>query len=308
MRILLLLCLSSTAFAFAERVEIGVTAILPAGVDKAEVQASFSLDGDSQSHECWTAKFSNRIYTCTIFVVPGKHVFLFKYAIRGYKPYSVYVTDFTVTSSANPTISLGELHLLDATGPRIENIVRSTADDGSIRYEITIHNLSKRRILFTRLAIDAADEVNCEFPPLYPAAYYKMSDELKLTFVEDGKVELQGKVADLGDHAEFVAPVTGNGFYDECGRREIHIFVPVSAVLPEESFLKIGVIVPAVKNSTSARKSEELSSRNARSSRSTPLDVPTVYLLERFRHVYFTLTTSDKEWHEINAHFSHNWD
>src|SRR5205807_2462073 len=77
--------------------------------------------------------------------------------------------------------------------------------------------------------------------------YFEISKELELSFISKGNARIKGGIANLDDHPEFVARVTGTALAKSCGISQISLSAPVTLELPSDDYLEIQLIVPKSK-------------------------------------------------------------
>lgn len=282
--------------------QVKITAKLPAGVDPSDVQTTLVLDGAVKVTCSILSRSSDNSMTFTCDAEIGAHAALVEVKASGYKLYSINMAGLNVTSDRPAEINLGQIHLTDSDEPRIENIIWSQAKDGSVRYQITVHNLSKEQILVTGFDVGGENQ-ECGGHASHPLPRrLKMSAKLKVSVSRPGhNAQIRGAVTDLNDDREFATPVTGTALFRGCGFSDVHLHAPVSIRLPANDYLDIEFVIPIVKDSRSPREEQ----RRIRAARpSTPVEIPTMLIFEPLGALDFRLITSNKRWREIGAHYS----
>lgn len=298
----ILLCISP---AIADQAYVHVTAILPPSIEQDDVQLSIVLDGAREGIVCRSVtRSADNALTFSCALDSGKHSVLIRCRVPGYKPYFLNVPELDVDPYKITEVQLGKIQLADSSEPRIEHIVRAEAKDGAVRYQITVHNLSKKKLLLTGFGVNGSHRVSCYDDREPFAHYFEMSKDLKLSFPRVGNGEIQGTIADLADHPEFASRVTGTAFTESCGLTEIHISAPVTVELPANDYLQLELIIPVsnIRSLLSPKHSNHLSAGQL--SKLKSIEIPTVEVFEMLGTLRFSLTTSDKNWHEIASHYS----
>src|SRR5229473_3553686 len=173
---------------------VRVAATTPRETNIEDARVSILVDGGTAETPCAWRPNRSGSFVCQVKV--GKHSAMFWFKVPGYKPYSVNVASVNIDKPGDVLdIKLGVLQLTESEEPRIENIVVAHAEDGFARYQITIHNVSKKQILITGISMQGSQYTSCAVD-LYPPGYFKMSDNLVLTVEKSGKRKIVGTVAD----------------------------------------------------------------------------------------------------------------
>lgn len=154
MRSALLILLACTSLAAPiTQGAITVTAALPAGTGEDDVEVSIVLDGATMVICTLPANTSSSSRTFKCKVDLGNHTALVQVRARGFKTYLVNFASLEVKPDWPVALQLGEIQLTPLIEPTIENIVRSESKDRSLRYQITVQNPFKKKLLVTGLTI-----------------------------------------------------------------------------------------------------------------------------------------------------------
>jgi hypothetical protein len=273
---------------------IQVSATLPHGVAREDVLVSVTYDGKSKATACKSSGYSSNgsmIFDCEADL--GKHSASFTFTMSGYKPYRINVDDIKVDNGLDE-LNLGVLHPLDAEEARIENIARTTAADGSIRFQITVNNLSKRQVLITELRMDATADPGCGVGHERPI-YFRLSDKLVLTPSGSGKKAISATIANAADHPDFPAKITGTGVLHPCGHNEFNLSAPMNFTIPQKDYFEIGLIIPSP--GTPGQRN------SIKSTAASRIYVPTNGVIEKFDRIHFSFRTSDTDHQEISSYY-----
>jgi hypothetical protein len=290
----LLIQVCTSAIALAQMSSVEVRATTPRGVATEDVQLTLFLDGSTAEIPCkrmGSSGLNEPLFFC--YVKPGVYSAMFRFSMPGYKPYSVNVASLNAKDSLGD-VRLGVLHPIDSDEPRIENIVSTRGNDRSIRFQITVNNLSKKQFLITQLRMEGTADPTCGVGH-EPPVYFKVSERLQLTPSKSGKVGISGTIADPSDHPDFPAQVTGTGVFHDCGHNEFSLSAPMNFTIPAQDYFEIELLIPSDRN---PRRNSDRDT-----SRTSPTTMATSDVVVRFHRIRFTLATSDKDQSEIKAYY-----
>lgn len=293
----LLIQVCTSAIALAQTSYLDVTATIPRGVALEDVNLSLFLNGSTAGIPCERERHSGRDSQFSCDVKPGVYSGLFRFSMPGYKPYSVNIADLKVNDKF-VDVRLGVLHPIDSDEPRIENIVLTRGKDKSIRFQITVNNLSKKQVLITQLRMgytSPSDLAGDGDVGREPPTHFKVSDRLRLTPSKSGKMGISGTIADQSDHPDFPAEVTGTGVF-RSGEMNFCLSAPMNFTIPAQDYFEIELLIPSNRNQAPNRSRDIF--------RTPSTAVSTSELLGSFSPILFVLATSDKDQPEIKSYYS----
>lgn len=294
--ILLLSCssiLCSSPAVFAQTKLLSVTATLPAGVARKTVRLVVFVDGSTVENPCSSTGIADNepMFECSI--KSGAHSGVFVFHIPGYKPYSIRVADVDKTESRGfQVLPLGAVHPADSDDPRIENIVSTRSQDETLRFQITVDNLSKKQISITEMKMNGSVMLACgasrsgHMPP-NPINRFTISDRLLLTLYKGGKAGIRGTISDAGDHPEFPFPVTGSGISSPCSGRSFSLSTPVNFTIPAKGLFEIELLMVPRQNRASA----------------APKTSATGAVVRGFSVIHFAFLSTDADFPEISSDY-----
>jgi hypothetical protein len=281
---------------------VHLSAVLPAQTKRENIDLSLLVDGTKEV-ACgkWSTSSDTVTFSCE--VDSGGHSILVRCHVPGYKLYLINIPHLQVVPLKTTEVQLGNIQLTDANEPRIEQIVRTEAKDGSIRYQITVHNLSKKTILITGFGVHGGHREHCWADLNHFVYYFEISKELKLSFLGKDNAQIKGEIANLDDHPEFLAEVRGTALAKSCGLSRISLSAPVTLELPADDYLELQLIIPKSKiHSLTPPGGEDAATHFYGPSQL--IEIPTVEVFQMFRNLCFVLTTSNKDWREIKSYYS----
>jgi hypothetical protein len=288
--------LLSASTAHAQTKLISVTATLPAGVARKNVRLVVFVDGSTAENPCSPSGVADNeaIFECAVKLDARSGVFVFR--IPGYKPYSITAADLDKKANRGfAVLPLGAVHPADAEDPRIDNVVSTRSQDGTLRFQITVNNLSTKKIPITEIKMNGRHMVGCgvspggHMPP-NPTTRFTISDRLLLTPYKTGKAGITGTISDAGDHPEFPFPVTGTGLSAPCSGRSFSLSAPVNFTIPDQGLFEIELLMPVGRKHPSGGAD-------------SPNTLATGEVVGRFPEIHFALLTADKDHPEISSDY-----
>jgi hypothetical protein len=272
-----------------------VGTIIPGLSDDADVTI---LSNDGSEERCLT--FNTPAGTlCSGNVRSGTTSARIQIRTRGYKVYAINIPQLTFDHGVT-RVNIGTISLTKSELPSVQKILASESQEGRHRvFELTLLNKQSRDILITGLSVSASrrgDGMRCCCPPL---AIFEISDDLKVVGGGDGTLRADGTYQEKTHGQDHVFRVTSQIEIFTCdGSTTLELSLPVSFVIPKNSYSAIQVILPETFTIKGSRYHfyEKVKDPNLK-----PRPEAETGQLSQFDGFSFTLSTGEKDELDIEA-------
>lgn len=146
---------------------------------------------------------------------------------------------------------IGEVKLLRSELPRVVQIIRSQAEDGSLRFEVFLHNPRKREVFIRELSFTYSRDARIYTPGFgpEPRKIFKLNAEIKLSS-RGGRSRVSGTFQDLEGEAGYAYNVEGNLYMKPRGV-SLGLRLPVGFTIPTDEYSVLELRLPRKFNITS---------------------------------------------------------
>lgn len=167
--------------------------------------------------------------------------------------FKVYTRNLVGLSFANGEayFDIGRVKLLRTELPQVVQIIKSQAEDGSLRFQVFLHNPRKREVFVRELGFTYSREEIMHVPGILPGpiAIFSLNAELKLS-AHSGKPHVSGTFQDLKGEAGYTYNVNGDVFASK-RNASLSLRLPVGFTIPADEHSVFELRLPRAFNVTS---------------------------------------------------------
>lgn len=172
----------------------------------------------------------------------------------GFKRYTRNIADLSYLKTASPILKaveykarldLGEIRLSASELPRVEQILLSTAPDGSNKFDLILSNPLKKNLLVKNISIEAlrpGTDSDCCCPP---TAVFVLSDTITINAGSSIRMEAAGKFKEMKRGKDYLIASLGEITLDPCkSLAALSLKLPTGFSLSNSDFTSIQIILP----------------------------------------------------------------
>jgi|SRR5215467_7926196 len=144
-------------------------------------------------------------------------------------------------------VDIGQVRLQPSELPTVVQVVRSSAQDGSVRFQIVLHNSLKREVFVQSVAFDArrGREPGLVGCAVGGVAVFRVDNIIRLS-AHGGKVLASGSFQEMTQGAGFTIGAQGEVSLNLCGgEADFFLRLPTAFTIPQEEYSAVEIRLPA---------------------------------------------------------------